>query len=207
MKLLITFLLASVIALAGPINVTLVNAGNGLSDGSYYIGPYTLAIDGKNYAVMCVDFKDDSYVGANWEANLTDLASGDFSKTYLGNGANTAKIYDEEAYLYTMLMDTNNPTQRVNIQDAAWYLTDHAYGLSSGAEKDLKLAEDNYDSKTFQSTLADFEIISDVNLECDRNQEFIVRAETPEPRSLALIGAGLLLITGLLRKFTPKKTS
>lgn len=206
MKSLMTFLLAGGLALGAPINgpttVKLVNAGGALDSNSYDIGPYTLAIDGKDYAVMCIDFKDDSRVGSSWRANFTDLASTIFSKTYLGNGRNTATIYDEEAYLFNMLLSTNDETQRTNIQHAAWSLTDPAYELNSGAKQDVKLAEENCDSKAFQSTLADFEIISDVDMGRGRNQEFIVRAETPEPRSLALIGAGLLLITGLLRKMT-----
>jgi hypothetical protein len=209
MKLLLTFLLASVLTLAGPITgptaVTLVNAGDGLNDGSYYIGPYTLAIDGKNYGVMCVDFKDESYIGASWTANLTDLDSTDFSKTYLGNGQNTVNVYAEEAYLFSMLLAAHDPTQRIDIQHAAWYLTDPAYGLSSGAQTELTIAENNYDSKAFQATLADFEIVSDFNSGLGRQQEFIVDVATPEPYSVAMMGAGLLLITALLRKLRPKK--
>ena len=204
MKLLVTFLLASVLALAGPITgpttVTLVNAGDSVSDGSDYVGPYTLAVDGKNYAAMCVDFNDESYIGASWTANLTDLDSSNFSKTYLGQGKNSGATYQEEAYLFSMLLATHDPATRIDIQHAAWYVTDPAYGLTPGAQTELAIAANNYGSKAFQATLEDFEIVSGINTGLGRQQEFIVEAQTPEPRSLAMIGAGLLIITGLLRK-------
>lgn len=209
MKLLFVFLLASALSLAGPINgptnVTLVNAGDGVNDGSYYVGPYTLAIDGKNYAVMCIDFLNDSTVGTSWMANFTSLNSTDFSETYLGAGGNTAKLYDEEAYLDSMLMGTKDPTQRIDIQHAAWYVTDNSYGLNAGASNELDIALANYNSSSFQSTLGNYEIVSGVRTGSGREQEFIVGVAIPEPRSLAMIGAGLLVITGLLRRVALKK--
>ena len=209
MKLFFVYWLASMLAVAAPINgpvkVTLINTGDGTSDGRDFIGPYTLQIDAKSYPAMCIDFLDDTAVGASWTADFTDLSSKNFSGTYLGNGNNTVKIYDEEADLFAMLLDTTNAMQRTNIQHAAWYLTDHAYSLNSGAKQELKLAEDTYDSKAFQKTVDDYEIVSDVDMGAGQAQEFIIRIATPEPRSLALIGAGLLLITWLLRKVLLKK--
>jgi hypothetical protein len=123
----------------------------------------------------------------------------------LGTGSHAARLYDEEAYLYSMLLNTNDPTQRIDIQHAAWYVTDHAYHLDAGAREELKIARANYKSSAFQSTLGDYDIISGVYTGTGREQEFIVGLATPEPRSLAMIGVGLLVITGVLRKLALKK--
>jgi hypothetical protein len=98
-----------------------------------------------------------------------------------------------------MLVKTSDPTQRINIQHAAWYVTDPSYGLTPGAQAELNIALNNYQSQAFQSTLGYYEIISDISLGRGREQEFIVE-DAPEPRSLAMIGAGLLLVTGVLKK-------
>lgn len=211
MKFILIFLFAGMLAVSSPLvgtaNVTLVNAGNGVNDGSYYVGPYTLDINNKNYAVMCVDFLDDSYIGATWKAAFTDLSPNttDFSNTYVGQGNNSSNaktIYEEEAYLYSMIVNTNDPTARINIQHAAWSLTDPNYALNAGSAAELQVAENNYNSGAFQAQLWTYEVVSDTS-KSGRQQEFLV-SSAPEPRSLALFGAGLLLLTGLLRKVRRK---
>jgi hypothetical protein len=214
MKLILIFLFAGILAVGSPLqgtaSVTLVNAGDGVNDGSYYVSPYTLDINGKNYAVMCVDFLDDSYIGASWTANFTDLSPSttDFSKTYVGQGensSNAATIYQEEAYLYSMIVNTNDPTQRINIQHAAWSLTDPDYALDAGSEAELQIAEQNYDSPAFQSQLSNYEVVSDIS-QSGRQQEFLM-SSAPEPGPVALLGAGLIFITGALRRIRRKNNA
>ncbi len=205
MKYIFCFFLAAGFAFAAPINgptqVTLVNAGDGVNDGSYHVGPYTLGINGKNYAAMCVDFLDESHVGTKWTANFTDLSPNttNFANTYLGNGSKTAQTYEEAAYLYSMIVATNNAQQRINIQHAAWGLTDSKFHMDAGALSELQIAQNNYQSAAFQAQLPYYEVVSDVNHR-DRQQEFII-ASAPEPGSTGLFGAGLIVLAGLLRKF------
>jgi hypothetical protein len=60
-KLAFSFLLAAGLLCASPITTTvkLVDAGHPpLSDGSYYVGPYDLLINGQTVAALCIDFAD-----------------------------------------------------------------------------------------------------------------------------------------------------
>jgi hypothetical protein len=208
MKFVLTFLFAGALALAAPINgptqVTLVNAGDGVNDGAYYVAPYTLGINGKNYAAMCVDFLDDSYIGAKWQANFTDLSPNttNFGNTYLGNGSQTAQKYEEEAYLYSMIGSNSTAQQRIDIQHAAWGLTDTSFHMDAGALAELKIAQNNYQSAAFQAQLPYYEVVSDMSPR-GRQQEFIIE-NAPEPASIGLFGAGLILSAILMRRFGPR---
>lgn len=212
MKLLGTFLLAGALLSAAPVGtqVELTSPGDptNVIVGNIYVSPYTMQMNGQTYAAMCIDFLNDSYLNTPWQANITSLASGNFSNTYVGLNSslainpNPAIDYAEEAYLYSAITslstsDPNYKTERTDIQEAAWEITDTSYTPTdpSGAANALALAENNYGSVN----LADFEIVSDVNTGSGRNQEFIVC--TPEPESLTLLAGGLLLIgVGAWRK-------
>lgn len=190
MKLFSIFLLAGIVPAgsvlsAAQINptaqVSLVNAGSPLADdGQYYVGPYTLSINGQNVAALCVDFSDESYVGDSWTASLSQVG-GNLANTY---HADDSVQYEEEAYLYTLI--TQPGADRVDIQHAAWSITDPAYSADSAAQAFVTQAQAHYSSMNF----AGFELVSSTGT--TREQEFLV-ASAPEPASLSLFGAGLLL--------------
>ena len=140
MKLFSLFLLAGAVLSAAPLaQVSLVNAGSPLvDDGQYYVGPYTLSINGQNVAAMCVDFQDESYVGDTWTASLSQVG-GNLSATY---HADDAVQYKEEAYLYSLL--TLPGADRVDIQHAAWSITDPGYSINAAAQVYANLALANY---------------------------------------------------------------
>jgi hypothetical protein len=69
---------------ATPVTVSadLVNAGTPLlASGGYYVGPYTLSINGVSYAAMCVDFTDEGVIGQHYSAYETQVG-GNLSNTY-----------------------------------------------------------------------------------------------------------------------------
>jgi len=39
--------------------ITCINAPTGVADGSYYVLPYSLTIDGNSQTITCFDFMDD----------------------------------------------------------------------------------------------------------------------------------------------------
>jgi hypothetical protein len=187
MKLISIFLLAGALVSASPITVattaqiSLVNAGSPLADdGKYYVGPYTISINGQNVAAMCVDVMDESKIGDTWTAALTQVG-GDLSSTY---HPDDAVQYKEEAYLYSLI--TQPGADRVDIQHAAWFITDSAYVIDAAAQAYVTQAQNNYAGMNFSG----FELVSSTNT--PHEQEFMV-SSTPEPASVALLGAGLLL--------------
>ena len=125
-RLISFFLLAGMVASAAPITttVTLTNAGNPtnvIHDG-IYIGPYTLTINGQDYAALCIDYRDESNIGSSWSAYLTPVAGGNFAHTYHGSQGSNAQVsqeYEEEAYLFSQITKPGTTDQqRIDIQEA-----------------------------------------------------------------------------------------
>jgi hypothetical protein len=174
-----------------------VNAGDGLNDGSYYVGPYTLSLGGQNVAALCVDFSDDSQPSTSWSANITRLSSAasavpGLSRTYLGNTG--LKQYEEAAYLFSLI--TQPGADRIDIQHAVWSITNpDLFHADDAAQLFVDMADANYGSINPNY----FSLVSDVNI-CDgRNQEFMI-ASAPEPSALLLLAAGLVLFGTVARK-------
>ena len=191
-KLFSIFVLAAAALSATPATaqLTLVDAGSPqISDGSYYVGPYTVSVDGQSYAALCVDFLHDSYLGTTWTTYVNTTS--DNSKRY---HADNPTAYLEEAYLYNLI--TQPGADRMDIQHAAWNITDSSYAINAAAQSFVQLAQENYNSVN----TAGFEVLSDVN---GRQQEFMIfnpSAAAPEPGSFVMLGGGLLFGLGLIRR-------
>lgn len=191
-KLFSIFILAAAALSATPATtqLTFVNAGSPvLSDGSYAVGPYTISINGQNYAALCVDFLHQSSTNTTWTAYINN--SSDFSKLYHPDNLTG---YLEEAYLYNQI--TAPGADRIDIQHAAWSITDPNYKADSAAQKFVQQAQANYMNVNF----AGFEVLSAAN--CNQ-QEFMIWSSpttAPEPGSFAMLGGGLLFGIGLIRR-------
>ena len=160
------------------------------------VGPYTLSVNGTNYAALCVDDKDWSTLNTPWLANLTTVSSSNLSNTYhSGKGIQ----YQENAYLYTVITQAPG-ADRINIQHAAWDIINYSItsstsliglNLFSGDIAYINQATHNYNTSGLN--FANFQIISSAS--CYRQQEFIIgpNCNAPEPASFALLGAGLLM--------------
>ena len=139
--------------------------------------------------VMCVDANDESYVGQTWTAAISQVG-GDISSTY---HPDEAVQYKEEAYLFNLI--TQPGADRIDIQHAAWSITDPAWSIDSAAQSFVTQAENHYADMDFSG----FELVSSVSGD-PRAQEFMV-SSAPEPGSLTLLGAGLMLgAAGLVRR-------
>jgi len=155
----------------------------------YLVGPYTLSVNGKSYLTMCVDVDDWSYVGTSYSAYETPLSGGNLSDTY---HPGDSVQYAEEAYLLTLLLKPGS--DRTDIQDAAWSITDSSFKIGSAAQAYVKQAVANYASLN----LSGFDLISGVNQGTGRSQEFLIdpgpaAVATPEPATVFLLGGGLAL--------------
>jgi hypothetical protein len=197
MKLLTTFFILAAALSAAPVTqVKLINAGNpsviassvtvdGDTKHNVYIGPYTLLINGQDYAALCVAFFDESHVNDTWNAYVTQVGSGNFSNTY---NPTEGQEYEEDSYIMSQILKPGS--DRTGLQEAAWDIM--AYGITNSSYKYL-IGDNSY----IDAALADYstmnftgyEIISDTTK--NGEQEFLVA--TPEPGSFLLLGVGLML--------------
>ncbi len=201
-------------ASAGPIQVTLVDAGSpaviapsvtidGSTIDNVYIGPYTLGINGQDVAAMCIDFNIVSVVGTTYSANVTTVGSSNLSNTY---SPAEGQVYEEEAYLFSQIVQAS--ANRTAIQEAAWDIT--AYDITNTSYSS-QIADNSY----IDAALANYshmsglyDVISDTTK--GGEQEFIVdpSAVTPEPSSFVLLlGPALLMGAEAVRRSRLNATS
>ncbi len=210
MKYILTFFMFGALLSAGPLTVSLVNAGNPvLHDGNGVdVGPYTLGMNGMDYAALCVDSRDWSQLNTPWSANLTTVGSSNLSNTY---HPSEGTEYEEDAYLFTLI--TKPGADRIDLQHAAWDIINDSITsatsltglhLFSGDTKYIDQATADYNTSGLN--FADFEIVSGFDKGTGREQEFIIgdSCDAPEPASFALLGAGLLM-AGATRAWRGRK--
>lgn len=216
--LLLVLLFAAPAALADGTSVTMTFVGvNGINDGAYYVSPYQglMVSNGQSSLVtlFCDDFNNEVTWNQTWQANVTQLGSGDLSNTRYGNPADVAllmgqnpyygtytaaQLYAQAAWLTTQFNQylSNNPTQIISLQYAIWDLFDPNAPTNAGAQAWILSAEQNYGSVN----LNNFEIVTNVGplALTGQVQEFIV--PTPEPGTIALLGIALLGLVFIARR-------
>ena len=181
----------------------------------YYVGPFwgTVTSDPTRPKIdlYCVDVLNHITWGQTWNANYTNLASGNLGSTRHGN----AKLsqYQQAAYLASMYNTPGvNTTQWGGIQTAIWNLLNPGNpnggtnpNVNSTEAYWLAQASGWYHSSAVQSfDFSRWTIVTDVNAAGNVSgrgtQEFLTTGIAPEPETWLLMGTGLLLIVGFAIK-------
>jgi hypothetical protein len=192
---------------------------NGANNGVYYVSPYTGTMNfgtanAQTVGLFCDDINNDVNVGQVWTANVTSMASGNFSNTRYGNGSvnpnlgttSPLTLYEQGAWLVSQF--GSHTSDYVSLQYALWDLMSPGAEPTNYADSDgikvsqwLSWAAADYG----QINPANFEIVTNVGPLSYRGQvqEFIV--QTPEPATivLLLIGIGAMFLLALKRQRQP----
>jgi hypothetical protein len=158
-------------------------------------------------AAYCDDFANTDTPGETWQANETNLASGNLSNTRYGNISQTLttqngsatydgqQLYEMAAWLTTQY--GSNAVNNGNIQDTIWDLFNPNAGDPSvhppmpGTNTWLFASEANYGS----IDTANFSIVTNISpvtlSGAGQVQELLV---TPEPGTMLLLGLGLMAV-------------
>jgi hypothetical protein len=218
-------LFAGTILSADSVTVTLTGAGP-VNDGTDYVLPYELSIDGLAVSADCYDFFDEVQQGQAWQANELTLAEaasyGQFS------GLNNAIVdYEDVAWLSSQATPTQQ--SQIDLQHVIWNVFDPgqfaitpgmAYYLTSLALAQPYFVSDNNDNFANFDNYTFIEAIP--SPDSSLPQAFVIQSgsaggggqsggsATPEPDATFLLAVGLGMITfsrlcGWRRKSAPTK--
>lgn len=198
---------------AGTINVNSIQpaTGAGYQQDQYgeYIGPYQLNTSIGSLMIMCINLQYG--VNPPYTAYLTPVSDIPTSPqtTYLANKI----IYEEETYLFSLIVNAPDLITQAEIQDAAWALNDQSFDQTLVKQNDTQsLASLAYYNQAVNMVSGDslgnafysgYDVISNTVGVGSNTQEFIYHdppAATPEPASLALMGFSLLGFGLLLKR-------
>jgi hypothetical protein len=215
--ILAVLLCGAVYAYAGPTEFTFLdwNGGDWQNGYPYYIEPTNGPV-GSVIAVMCDDYFHGGQPGDQWEANITDLGTGNLSLVRFNNlvGPNALyplMLYDEAGWLLLETLDEPT-TEWQSMNYAAWTIFDPSAPCNSecqawmtAAQQSIKGLPQSFFNDVFivtpvdqhdpdPNSMQEFMYIGSSSSEGDQSNQTI-----PEPGTLVLMGTGLLAVIG--RKF------
>jgi PEP-CTERM motif-containing protein len=191
-------------AYAGSVPAAFVSWSGGAWQNGY---PYSVIIAGEPTAVMCDDYVHGGAPGTTWEANITNLGTGNLSLTRFNTLANALTLYEEAGWI--LLKTSSIPSnQWSSMTYVVWHIFDPAVPLDNQLEKywfkyAQAVAASGFPGVNFNQV----DILTPVDQygpDPNSIQEFLYLTSNangtaipiPEPNMLLLLGTGLV---GLLR--------
>jgi len=182
---------------ASTVAITFLGADTGVNNGTDYVLPYQLLVDGVPTEATCYDIFDAVNGGESWTANVWTpsqaIAQGQFS-----GAPNAAAGYDEIAFLSQQT--TSSPQNQIDLQQDIWNIFGgNLFTVTAGMQSYLNLlSTPAYANFNFNSV----EFLEDVNQGAGRAQAFVVSSSSPglssvvapEPGTSTLLAGGLLLM-------------
>lgn len=162
----------------------------------YYVGPYhgldlSVAPGGPTFAMFCVDFAHEVWIGQTWSAYITPLAWDLNAHTRGGNAKLTQ--YREAAWLSTQFASAAT-SQWGNIHATIWQLmTPGLAGEPTPASSYWLTQANAHYLDAGVSFYNRFALVTPTNRSDPSSpQEFLIQTTTtPEPAETALLGTGL----------------
>lgn len=194
LKLLSVLLVAGLTLSASTIvQVTFEGTGGVTNAAGNPVLPYFLSIDGgPAISADCYDFLDFVTPGETWMANVDTLAEAVASGRFSGD-PNALAGYKLIAVL--SLLAALSPQDDIDLQQDLWNVFDPGAFPVASPGMTAFLAAANAGLPTFDfSRVAFVEPVAGVSA-----QPFII-VETPEPRTMLLLGAGLLAMVRIGRR-------
>ncbi len=183
MKTAILAFLAATAIYASPVTIHMIDTGAGLSDGTFFVGPYDITIDGNPYKALCYDVLDESNVGDVWSAQSLSLTNVMTGGGQFSVQPGSAFKYQEVGYLASL--NPSSSASQIDLQHALWSLfAPGAVTITAGVQWYLDNASSHAASYTGHATY----------LEAPGHQALVVFSPEPATVWFGLIGFGLLLI-------------
>jgi hypothetical protein len=168
-------------------------------------GPYQMQLNGNtNVNLFCLDDFRTITQGETWQVAVY---SGDHF--YTTNTHSTNFKYEQEAYIYSMLGQSNghgHTYTNADVQQALWYIFDHDADTNHWAEDLVDDAQDFHYTTSFLDDYL-FYIPTSWSGRNGQPQDMIGAgpsdpppAATPEPSTLLLLGTGLIGAAGAVRR-------
>jgi len=200
--LLAGLLLLGEIAFASPVTISLISF-----DGPFVNGiptyPYTLQIaGGVPFFGMCDDYYHDGAPGDIWQANITNLGTGNL--TYARFASAGLAAYQEAGWI--LIQTTSTPSsQWPDMNFAVWNIFNPTVPITSQAQNWIDLAILNHSSIAYNQVYIATPV--QINAPPSGDQEFLFHwtypfppVPTPEPGSIALLTTGALAAFATLRR-------
>ncbi len=193
------------LARADSLSVQLV--GLSQNDGSYYVLPYELSVDGGlAVGAICYDFMDEVTLNEVWQASDDTLAQAGATGEFGGQPDSTVK-YEEVAWLASQWFtgQVTTPQEQIELQYMIWDVFDPTAEYLSPNDPYIAYLENGEANGVANLNASDFtflEAVPGTGSNGSTAQSFVIytpgsnqhEGTVPEPGSLMLIAVGAILI-------------